>query len=533
MDPRILQSLLSSTQAGTAPGTLNLNGNSPTTSAVQQPPNSLQANAQQLWSALNQPNLQAASQPALQQVQPQLASNTWTQPPSLPLNLQALAGLNLSLQLLQDACAMSLPVGEADEDVLIQALLPCAKRSESYKDALNGLHGKNGHSATLWKDYYLDHKHRLDSRISKLIREESTPAPTIKKPSPSMFKVEASPELPSPISVPRRGRPLKRLKIEKSTPPLPAKRPAVAGRQTVNSLTAPLPVFGKRLPAPHTAVKIPEPPSRSPTPPAKIVPATLGNKYTPEDREFFHKFIAWRLKQDPTLTRFQLCEMLAQKAPHHTAGSWASYWSNNHDIPDKILATARGEEDEKTGGGTSDPRVGPTNSPILKRPSYAESSSSDGEGYGDNDDGSSSSSETMQQSDNDDQSIQSYDESEMGKKGEPFNDADLYITAKHVASYPSWHHATHRDRWESFADRHTERSAKSWAEYYRRYERKIHRLVRKLQHKRSRGEESSSGIQGQIGRRTRMTPLETRTVLKRRHFSEEWQEPDEEDEQAH
>jgi hypothetical protein len=33
------------------------------------------------------------------------------------------------------------------------------------------------------------------------------------------------------------------------------------------------------------------------------------------------------------------------QAPHHTAASWGSYWSNHHDLPDKILASARGEVD--------------------------------------------------------------------------------------------------------------------------------------------------------------------------------------------
>jgi hypothetical protein len=29
------------------------------------------------------------------------------------------------------------------------------------------------------------------------------------------------------------------------------------------------------------------------------------------------------------------------QVPHHNTRSWASHWSNNHDLPDKILASAR------------------------------------------------------------------------------------------------------------------------------------------------------------------------------------------------
>jgi len=81
----------------------------------------------------------------------------------------------------------------------------------------------------------------------------------------------------------------------------------------MNSLSVSAPVFGSRLPAPNADIKVPEPPSRSPSPPTNIVPQGRGNKYTPEDREFFIKFIGWRLKQDSSLNRNDLCNLLAEK----------------------------------------------------------------------------------------------------------------------------------------------------------------------------------------------------------------------------
>jgi hypothetical protein len=58
---------------------------------------------------------------------------------------------------------------------------------------------------------------------------------------------------------------------------------------------------------------VPPPPSRSPTPPTDIVVGKNGNKYTEADRKYFIKFISWRLKQDPALSKAELCELLSEK----------------------------------------------------------------------------------------------------------------------------------------------------------------------------------------------------------------------------
>lgn len=124
---------------------------------------------------------------------------------------------------------------------------------------------------------------------------------TAKKPSPTMFKTENSPVLPSRAV----SRKIKR--TEQSV------QPSKGRRSTINSLSAPEPVYDDRLPAPNAELKVPEPPSRSPSPPTVIVPQGRGNKYTPDDRDFFLKFISWRLKCDPTLNRNDLCAQLAEK----------------------------------------------------------------------------------------------------------------------------------------------------------------------------------------------------------------------------
>lgn len=64
-------------------------------------------------------------------------------PQGFPAGIPPMA-LNMSFlpqQLLHDAYAMSVPVGATDEPLLLTTLLNSRKKNESYKDALNSLHG--------------------------------------------------------------------------------------------------------------------------------------------------------------------------------------------------------------------------------------------------------------------------------------------------------------------------------------------------------------------------------------------------------
>ncbi|KAJ3516452.1 hypothetical protein NLJ89_g1102 [Agrocybe chaxingu] len=398
----------------------------------------------------------------------------------------------LSQQIIQEAFAMSAPVEASDEPTLLKKLLASRKMGQGYKDALNSLHGTNGHSASLWKDYYLDHKDRIDSWISMCIQKEkekeqsrtpisASPQPpmenkdirrvsvaTIKKPSPASFKREPSPQASSSrvsLTAPA-GRPAIK-KSRKSETPVPKEpMPAAGRRNTMNSLSAPSPVFGARLPAPNADIRIPEPPSRSPSPPTNIIPHVRGNKYTKEDREFFIKFIGWRLKRDSSLNRQDLCELLAKKAPHHTAQSWASHWSNNHDLPDKILAAAKGD-DYPSGESSSEEEE----ALVKRRPKYKDPSTTEDE----------NSDSDSEESDSDDSKpVRHYSEKEMGTSGTPFNDADQFIAAKYIANFPHWETTISKDRWDPFHAKYPQRSAKSWAEYYRRCQGPLLKLAKSI-----------------------------------------------------
>lgn len=95
-----------------------------------------------------------------------------------------------------------------------------------------------------------------------------------------------------------------------STTIRPPKRP----RATFNSLTAPtLTADIRGLTPPYPDIPVPDPPSRSPTPPTKVQLGANGNRYTQADRDYFFKFITWRLKLDPSSTKKELCDQLAEK----------------------------------------------------------------------------------------------------------------------------------------------------------------------------------------------------------------------------
>lgn len=160
---------------------------------------------------------------------------------------------------------------------------------------------------------------KRNESMSSVVDRVKSSLPTMNKhtlshrPSPVSFKAEPSPVASASSRPPNATtRPLKKAKT--LTPPLNIDASQSGSRRsTINSITAPSPVYGGRLPAPNAEIKIPDPPSRSPSPPTNLVLRGRGYKYTTEDREFFVKFIGWRLKQDPTLTRLDICNLLAEK----------------------------------------------------------------------------------------------------------------------------------------------------------------------------------------------------------------------------
>ncbi|KAJ7492766.1 hypothetical protein FB451DRAFT_549068 [Mycena latifolia] len=374
-------------------------------------------------------------------------------------------------QVLLDAFALSHPVEAViDDPILIRALADSRAKGETYKDALNRLHGTSGHSASLWKDYYLDNKDRLDLAVRAYTAPPAS-GKTVKKPTVGAYKTESSPfsssAALSPAPSSRSRRP--------SQQPASSREPSGGRRRTINSLTTHTPVYNEHLPPPNTELRIPDPPSRSPSPPTEVIPHNRGgNKFTPDDRAYFIKFISWRLKSDPTLLRHELCELLAEKAPHHNAQSWASYWSSHHDLPDKILASMRDGADPAS---SEDEAPKPAKKkPTARKPKYRDPSSESEltEASEEEDE------EEEEEEDDDDIEIPPADESKMGPKGGPFTKSDLGVVARHVASFSDFKETSLQDKWGDFARRFPQRASKSWNEYYRRNQKTIDKLAKKI-----------------------------------------------------
>ncbi|KAF7339773.1 hypothetical protein MVEN_01893600 [Mycena venus] len=317
-------------------------------------------------------------------------------------------------QVIHDAFALSHPVEPADEPVLVKALVESRSRGETYKEALNRLHGiadafstqKNGKEA-IYRD--------IQDRIF------------------SVFFVGDVRILSWPVQV----------KASKS-----ATRPVES-------------------------------------PPTEIIPHNRGgHKFTPADRAYFIKFIQWRLKGDPTLIRGELCELLAEKAPHHTAQSWASYWQSHHDLPDKILASIReGEEhDEAEDSEEEEPRPKKKKVAVQRKPKYKELSSSESElTESESEEQEEVKAEEEDDANDDDIEIPPFDESAMGPKGGPFTKGDLGVVVRHVASFTAaeFSDLSMQDKWGEIARRYPQRTFKSWGEYYRRNQKTIDKMAKK------------------------------------------------------
>lgn len=279
------------------------------------------------------------------------------------------------------------------------------------------------------------------------------PVKTVKKPSPFM----PSPSRPqsnnssraaSSSHVPQARR--TSVKKERDSPqPLifAAKAKAPSKRRTINSITAHEPTLNLKLLPPQADIKLPDPPSRSPTPPTKVVRGANGNRYTQEDKSFFIKFILWELQKDPNLTKHELCAKLAEKVrcsqdligwdqgnqfishcwfqvPSHSAESWKSHWSGQHELADKIYASF---DQHSPLESVSESAV------AISRPKYAEDSDSESESKT----GSSSGSESETDSIFDDlEDLLTADSADEGESGGSYTRTDMRNIVLFIADFP-------------------------------------------------------------------------------------------------
>jgi hypothetical protein len=177
----------------------------------------------------------------------------------------------------------------------------------------------NNHAANLWKDYYLDHKPRIDNLVSPQVevsvKTVKKPSPYMPPPPPRAKSKDSNPTGSSSRATQQGRRPsIKKERISPKPFTFSTSKPvAPSKRRTINSITAHEPSLNLKLLPPQADMRLPDPPTRAPTPPTRVVRGSNGNRFTPEDKEFFIKFIHFELENDPDLTKHELCVKLAEK----------------------------------------------------------------------------------------------------------------------------------------------------------------------------------------------------------------------------
>ncbi|KAH9899954.1 hypothetical protein C8Q73DRAFT_681533 [Cubamyces lactineus] len=372
------------------------------------PLNQTQYNIIAQWAAQNQAAPQSAAPPiaATQQLQPNVVQNTdlnavtasflsafntyLTQqqqdsqaPPVVPQVTQQNAPVQTHRQVA--------PVGSApdDESRLIAALRNRKSLNVSFRQALESLDGVNNHSAAAWKDYFLDHIHRLYAQSDPQRPKEprsgdqapttqatgerysiATPLEEGRVPRPHLSK-EARPTLPRPSNVSSHSSTMTPPEFSRRSPDLSGNPPLGTRRRR-----------GSPVAMYHAGTRIPlwsERLSVKPTPPTWE--KNDGSKFTDADKTFFIHYIQWRMHNDPLITKPELYAELAEHAPHHDADAWKRHWDKWPQLPDKLFIEGRN-------------RAYPPTQPSISRPAGVPRRTQKGPAYEDNGDSKSSSGES-------------------------------------------------------------------------------------------------------------------------------------------
>ncbi|EMD42154.1 hypothetical protein CERSUDRAFT_110691 [Gelatoporia subvermispora B] len=404
----------------------------------------------------------------LQNVQPQLLSQLGnvlgiigTAQPQVPV-----ANTAPQVGVASVAANSRAPIGTCinDEKFLVESLVHAEKNQRTYLQALEGLQGVNNHPGAAWKDYYLVHRKRLDRLVADALLHK--PHGELLQSSSNASRSHAD-NIASSGTLAKDMKPKQRCELPRSIPPPKVKITARRSPERVVKRepkpSAPLRVKRERSSPPLKTVKtqrkpilehvslhpnfeetrVPEPPSRSPTPPTRVVPRGRGNAFTPEDHSYFIAFLQRRLAERPRSTRDELCKTLEEKVPHHSAAAWLSYWSRNHNLPDKLMTEARARADEDSSDD--------------EPPIY-----------------------TVYSSDENDEEDLDADMDIKQMSSGPITSADLRVIARYRLAHSEWDSLSNEERWDAFHTKYPVRSAATWAEMARKYRPEIEDCIRKL-----------------------------------------------------
>ncbi|KAI0695126.1 hypothetical protein BC835DRAFT_979145 [Cytidiella melzeri] len=324
------------------------------------------------------------------------------------------------------------PVGAYphDEEILVQALCDSEDKGETYRKALEGLHGVHEHLASQWKDYYLDNAQRLNKRI-EFVRSQRRDKPLIAVKKPTFdTSAKHNGSSPPPHKLTQTAYRDRSLSTHKRS-----SEPAVAGPSSVTGQGKAKGVGSAR---------------RSPTPPHyDPVQEMKGgkNRFTDQDRAYLVRYARYRYSLDPSVTKSAICKDLGTKAPHHTASSWLTHWAQRREDFDRKLPQFRAPLDV--------------------------AAVDDGELHTDV-------SELESEDDEDAKSDPEGDTQNMGISGGSVTKADKRIIARYAASFGrEWATMRGNERWDPFEAMYPQRKAKSWQETYRRFEKDIEKMSKK------------------------------------------------------
>ncbi|KAI0677166.1 hypothetical protein C8Q78DRAFT_1142026 [Trametes maxima] len=391
------------------------------------------------------------------------------------------------------------PVGTVidDETRLVDVLKKCQAQGLTPRQAIESLDGVNDHSASAWKDYFLDNLHRLyalSNPSPDSTREVSVAssngassshgagkgrarAPELPKTKPRLPQLPrrrptsrpASPERPT--SSQARSRPLKAaspkpaVKRKRS----PENRP-ILPTGTQRRRYSPVPVF-------HAGVRIPNSsPMVKPTPPKE---GGGGSKLTDEHKVYFIHYLRWRTNKSPTIARPAIYEEL-EKETNYSADVWRLHWDKYPETPDQVCIEAYNRAVPPTQTARTTSVAGPARASRKSQPSDSE----DGSTSGDSDSGGEPSSSGE----------------DSGPRGRSrkrrrmrVTEEDLRAMAKYkVANYNTWNRTSRMERWREFAERpeNRKRSLEGWytigesshtkqlEEYFQECAQEEHMLVR-------------------------------------------------------
>ncbi|KZP10556.1 hypothetical protein FIBSPDRAFT_203693 [Athelia psychrophila] len=342
-------------------------------------------------------------------------------------------------------------ISSNDEHRLIQALKDSIDNDQTYRQAMEGLSGVNGYPAHIWKDYYLEHGRRIDLELPD-------PVPRfVKKPFAFKSTMEQSETQVASTSSAPIG----------YGPGRTQRKPYVRPPSNKNTSTT------------HNTIKIPtrasttSSSSRSPSPPtAELRYASMkrtAHTFSEQDRVFFFKQIRWALSCDSSLTKHGLCVGLQEKAPHHSAASWAYFWGKEAARANSIVSAV--QKKHKGVVATDCEDVSDDYSLSFETSSVAD----DGDSYRD---GMVKYAAPEPANLNTMEEAPGGDEAAMGQSGgDPYTDADDRVMARYVATVENFDSLTPRQQWSKFEDKYPQRNSGSWIKRYTRRKAFIDRLA--------------------------------------------------------